>query len=156
MRRLTICSICVLAAVATALAANVHFKSQKAPRLKDNGLTATISGCLAGLGNQDVLITVSAQGVGSATCRNRGGNEAPGQNKVPLSLEGTQTISAEEVKNGNVCFNVTTAGPPEVSAREAGCPNGNWTAQVADVQFIGFTVTVEQGGQTVLTFSQEL
>ena len=146
-------SVLALVLATTAQASSVHFKSFRQPVLKDNGLTATITGALAGLGNGDVLITVSAQGVGTTRCRNQGGNEAPGQNKVPLLLTGTQTISASEIKNGTVSFRVTTQGPAAPTAAEAGCPNSNWAARFVDVAFTGYTITVQQGGETVLSFT---
>jgi hypothetical protein len=143
-------------AAAPAMAASVHWKQGKVATLRDNGLTATISGCLAGLGNADVVITVSATGQGISLCRNKGGNEAPGQNKVPVRATTTQTFKATEIKNGNLCFNLRTTAPANPSAAEAGCPNDNWTAFLVDVVFSGFSVTVQQGGQTVLTYSQTL
>jgi len=136
-------------AASPALAASVHFKGGT-PVLADNGLTATVSGALAGLGNQDVTITVTATGTPSATCTNKGGNQAPGQNPATVTLSGGLTISADEIENGNVAFAVTTGAPAQPSAREAGCPNGTWTARITDVAFTGYTVTVVQGGQTVL------
>jgi hypothetical protein len=136
-------------AAPTAFAANVHFKGGD-PVLVDNGLTATISGALAGLGNQNVRIEVTATGSGTATCKNPSGKEAPGQNKIPLTLGGSQTISRDEIKNGSVNFSVTTAGPGAVTAKQAGCPNNRWTATVTNVTFTSYTVTVFQGGQQVL------
>jgi hypothetical protein len=147
--------VVVLVLAATAYAASVHFKNNREPTFKDNGLTATISGALAGLGNQDVTITVTAEGVGSSICKNPSGKIVPGQNKVPIETTASQTISASEIKNGTVSFSVTTATPPDPSAAEAGCPNNNWTAELKDVKFTSYTVTVVQGGKTVLTFSKE-
>ena len=134
------------------LAASVHFKQQRAPALTDNGLTATVAGALAGLGNEDVLITVTAEGVGSTVIISPGGNAAPGQNKVPFTLVGTQSIPASEIKNGNVSFSVTTEAPTTPTPKEAGAPNNNWTVVLTDVRFTGYTLTVEQGGRTVLTY----
>src|SRR4051812_14071852 len=91
----------VLCATA-ALAASVHFKNNRPPRITDNGLTATVNGALAGLGNGDVTITVTAEGVGTTILYSPAGNAAPGQNKTPFTLVGTQTIPAKEIKNGNV------------------------------------------------------
>jgi hypothetical protein len=152
MRRLvraTLLALTALGLVASlAFAASVHFKGEQT--FTDNGLTLTAAGALAGLGNGDVVVTLSAGGLGSALCRNRGGNVAPGQNKVPVLVADTQTILAEEIKNGTTPYRLTTAGPEQPTAVEAGCPNGNWTAELDDVVFSSATINVEQGGAIVL------
>jgi hypothetical protein len=135
-----------------ALAASVHLKQYRAPTLTDNGLTATVSGALAGLGNGDVTVTVTATGFGSTILTSPGGNAAPGQNKVPFTLVGTQSIPSSEIKNGTVDFSVTTLAPATPTPKQAGAPNDNWTVTLTDVTFTGYTLTVEQGGVTVLTY----
>ena len=152
MRRIVRATVLALAAVSLlaslALAASVHFKGEQT--FTDNGLTLTADGELAGLGNADVLIVLSAVGDGSALCRNRGGNVAPGQNKIPVLVTATQTVLAEEIKNGTTPYRLTTAGPAQPTAAQAGCPNGNWTAEINDVVFSSATISVEQGGAVVL------
>lgn len=132
-----------------ALAASVHFK-KGSPRFTDNGVTLTALGTLAGLGNGDVLITLTATGDPTTTCTNPGGNQAPGQNPGEVTVTGGQSLPASEIKNGNLSFNVTTQTPPQPTPAEAGCRTTNGRQRSRTSIFTSATITVRQGGVVVL------
>jgi hypothetical protein len=137
-------------------AASVHLKGGKnaEPAFFDGGLYLQATGALSGLGNEDVLITLTAQANVTSTCTNYGGNAAPGQNPAPITVTGSEAIPAEELKNGNTPFNVQT-DPPEATIPGApDCPNPNWTETIDDLAFTSATITVEQpAGTVVLTIA---
>ena len=149
MKRITkhvlISAIALSITAGVVFAASVHFKQSPptATRSSDK-LTLTVCGALAGLGNGDVTIRVSANANPTAICTNQGGNAAPGQNPAQVTVTGATTIPADKIKNGNVSFCVTTSPPPQPTWDQAGCPNSNWSAQITCMAFSGYTITVEQ------------
>jgi hypothetical protein len=94
----------------------------------------------------DLLLNATAEA--TFNCKNPGGNISPGQNKVLFSASTAATISGTEIKNGNLTFSISTPSTtPTATAEEAGCPNGNWTTQLATVSFPnGAELTISQGG----------
>lgn len=138
------------------LAASPHLKGgpNAEPAFTDLGLPLRVIGSLAGLGNENLVVTVVATGDVTSTCTSPGGNQAPGQNPAEVDVSGTQSIPAPEIKNGNVTFTVTTEAPESPIPGAPGCPNPNWTQEITDVAYTSATITVEQpAGTTVLTIT---
>jgi hypothetical protein len=146
MRRIGISLLTLVALTSTAMvavwAASPHYK--KGPTVVDNGLTATATGTLAGLGNGNIIVTLSfPNATGTTICSNKGGTDAPGQNPATAApVSGSQLIT--QVKNGTVSFVVTTDAPSDPTAAAAGCPNNNWTATFDNITFGSGTITVQQ------------
>jgi hypothetical protein len=113
----------------------------------------TAFGAVAGLGNGDVLITLTAQADPTSTCTTpSGSNESPGQNPAPVTVTGTQAIPEEEIKNGTTPFNVTTAAPVSPVPGAPGCPNPGWIETIKDLAFTSAVIKIEQPvGTVVLT-----
>jgi len=135
-------TLALAAAAVVAFADSPHYV--KGPSLVDNGLTATASGKIAGLGNGNVIVTLTFPNATASTlCTNQGGNSAPGQNPAaPVDVSGSKLIS--RVKNGTITFSVTTDVPPAPSWDVAGCANSNWSASIADIHFGIGTLIVQQ------------
>ena len=140
----------------TSSASNVHLKGGRnaEPSFTDLGLTLSASGALAGLGHEDVVITINATANPTANCTNPGGqSKVPGQNPAPVDVTGSVSIPADEVKNGNTPFGVETDPPDTPIPGAPDCPNSSWTESITDMAFTSATIVVEQGGSVVLTIS---
>jgi hypothetical protein len=136
----------VLGSLPGTWAASPHYK--KGPSCVDNGLTATCTGTIAGLGNGNVIATLDfPNATGTTTCTNPGGNQAPGQNPAtPAATSGSAFIP--KVKNGTVSFTVITDPPTNPTPQAAGCPNGQWTAAFNNITFGNGTLTITQDDGT--------
>jgi hypothetical protein len=130
------------------LMANPHFLGEVEFNVLGTSLNAT--GSVAGLGNADVTVVLSATGTATIVCTNPAGKVAPGQTRE-VNVSGSQTIT--DVKNGRVNFDVSTVSP--VAPQEA-CPNRKWTASIKDVDFSSATLIVQQGGEDVLSETVDL
>lgn len=135
-----------LASIATVVvwAVSVHFK-HGSPTVTDDGLTLTVAGTLAGLGNGDLRVNLGASGNPTAQCCNPGGQcSVPGHNPASANVTGGVAIPANKIKNGNVFFSVTT-DPPETPIPGAPqCPNSSWTENITDMAFTSGSLQVLQ------------
>jgi hypothetical protein len=103
---------------------------------------------VAGYGNSEVSVTLQVEGNNlTAMCENRGGNQAPGQNPVNLNQMWTTLLNTD--KNGNADGSLTVDLLP--SAKQAGCPNGNW--HVVDLYGTLYVDLIAQSGGDIATQS---
>ena len=117
------------------MADNPHLVS--GPTFSDNGNTLTVTGGIAGLGNNKLaIISVTALVEVSTICTNKGGNVAPGQSKTETIRFSGKFISD---KNGRVNFTITSEVP-----KPGLCPNGNWKGEVTDVSFSNMVITINR------------
>jgi len=147
-KRVTPVATVILLLGTAAYASNVHLKPpNSSPAFNDGGLFLTTTGTLAGLGNGDVLVNLTAQANATATCTNPSGttHQPPGQNPAPVTVSGTEAIPDSEIKNGTVSFRVTTNAPQTPITGAPGCPNSSWTEDITDLSFTSANITVQQG-----------
>ncbi len=164
MRRLGLSIVSVMLAIGitapVVFAGNIHLKPPNSkPSFTDNGLTLTASATLAGLGNQDLSITLTATANVTATCTNPAGQtQPPGQNPAPITVASPPlNVAASAIKNGNLTFTTNpTTSPTTPIPGAPGCPNPNWTEAISDLAFTSARITVTQGTATFVvncTFS---
>jgi hypothetical protein len=137
----------VLASMLTGEALATNPQYNRGPNCSDNGLTATCTGRITGLGNFDVLIRLSASALVDTVCKAPGknGTEAPGQNPaLTVNVSGGLLIDSSDIKNGNLSFTVTTTAPATPSPSQVGCPNDNWTVRITNVTFSNGQLSVFQ------------
>jgi hypothetical protein len=146
------------AGVSAAQAASPHFKHGGSPvctvTISGSTATTTCKAVITGLGNDDLLATVTVSGSAVYQCQNAGGNTAPGQNKVLIGPAVTPTfIDSSAIKNGNLTLvtNPTVlSAPSTVSGSAAGCPNPNWTGVNPVVTVTSISLVIEQPPGTVI------
>jgi hypothetical protein len=145
-------ALALLLLVATpALAANPHFVVGPTITLNANN-TVTATGSVAGVGNENLDVFLTADLLVEVICRNPAGNVAPGQTQ-----ETTVTGSVEDIRpeNGRANFSVTTAAPTlSGTPKQLGCPNNKWSASIGDVTVSSATLQIFQGGVLVLSATE--
>lgn len=72
---------------------------------------------------------------------------------MPVTVTGSTSIPASELKNGTTPFTVTTDSPLTPIPGAPGCPNPQWTENITGMSFTSAVITVKQQGTVVLTLS---
>ena len=118
---------------AVVLAASPHYKRGGQPVCTFSGATATCStGQVSGLGNFDVVVSISFTASQGQLCTNKGGTTAAGQNPATGTGGAGISLPAGDIKNGNLTIPEisATAQITAGTAAQAGCPNPNWTVSL--------------------------
>jgi len=139
---------------AVVFAASPHYKKGGQPVCTASGDKVTCStGQVAGLGNFDVVVSISFTASQGQLCTNQGGNTAPGRNPATGTGGASIGIPGSEIKNGTLTVPSisATAVITASSAAEAGCPNSNWSVSLTGpVTISGGTYTFESPPGTVI------
>ena len=142
--------VSLLAFSGVAVAAGAHFTKSGTPTCTDTGSRLVCSGELAGLGNQDLVLSLTSDAQATFLCGSPGsGNTAQGQNRIPFTASGSTTIPGGAIKNGRTTFSVfaPATAPATPTPEQAGCPNKNWQViGTSDVDFANVRLTISQGG----------
>ncbi len=141
-----------MSGVSAAQAASPHFKRGGSPvctvTQSWSQSSTTCRTVLAGLGNDDLLATVTVSGFAVYQCQNQGGNVAPGQNKVLVGPVTAPTfINSDAIKNGNLTLvtnPVVLSAAGTVTAAQAGCANNNWTGVNPVLTVTSILLVIEQ------------
>jgi hypothetical protein len=102
---------------------------------------------LAGVGNANASVLLTASYSATVDCTNKGGKLVPVKSQGVPASDGDADL---EPKNGRLAVPAVSVGVPEEQAffDEATCPNGNWTKSLApgDPTLDSFTYTLTFGG----------
>jgi hypothetical protein len=141
----------LLLTATSAVAANPHFVVGPTITLNANN-TVTATGSVAGVGNEDLDVVLTATVSAEVICRNPAGNVAPGQTQQTTVTGETLDIHPEQ---GRANFTVTTDAPTLTGTpKQLGCPTNKWTAEIGEVTVLRATLQIFQGGNLVLSSSQ--
>ena len=148
-------ALAALALGASSVFAAITFHQGPTFTDQGGGYTVRLFAEASGLGNADLTGTVTFSADVQYTCRNKGGNTAPGQ---PLHIEQQASQSARaNPKNGRATIDLTASltVPATVPGNQIGCPNGNWTGiNPVVIGSVSATGTITWQGQVL--FSQTI
>jgi len=153
---LTLLTLAVLAGLfaltVVASAESAHFKKGSPSAVTDNGVTFSQKASVAGLGNGDIVVTLSITNVQpTAVCVNPSGKtQPPGQNPALTTAIGGVAVPGADIKNGTLTITVNTAAPsPNPITGAPDCPNSSWTEPITDMSITDTSVAT-------LTFYSDL
>jgi hypothetical protein len=137
--------------VTAVFAASPHYK-RGSPQCSAGGTTGTCSGSIAGLGNEDIRITVSVTGTAQPFCAAPGNpdNVVPGQNPVDFMASASVTVPASEIKNGNLSFSLSAIAVVPTPTADEVCSNKNWNVTISEASITTLTLMIEQPPGTVV------
>jgi hypothetical protein len=137
--------------VTAVFAASPHYK-RGSPQCSAGGTTGTCSGSIAGLGNEDIRITVSVTGTAQPFCAAPGNpdNVVPGQNPVDFMASASVTVPASEIKNGNLSFSLSAIAVVPTPTADEVCSNKNWNVTISEASITTLTLMIEQPPGTVI------
>ena len=127
--------VSVLALAGVASADSPHFKRGSPAALSDDGLTFSQKASVSGLGNGDIVVTLTITNVQpTARCTNPAGQtKVPGQNPAPTDVSGSVAVPGSDIKNGNLTITVSTSEPTSPIPGAPDCPNTGWTESIIDM-----------------------
>jgi len=113
--------VTVLALVSVAAADSAHFKKGSPSAVKDNGLTFSQTASVAGLGNGDIVVTLSITNVQpTARCVNPAGQtKVPGQNPAPTTAIGRSRPRKRHQERYAYDYRQYSSAKPEPYSRRA-------------------------------------
>src|SRR5262245_47982231 len=100
-----VCASFVAISCAVVVAASPHYKKDGKPTcaIAGDGSSSCTSGEVAGLGNENVLVVVTVNGIAGTLCHNPGNSlEVPGQNPAEGSASAGVFIDSSQIKNGTL------------------------------------------------------
>lgn len=139
MNRISITRAFVVAVILIGITATAVFAGRSRTNLKSSDLSPGIgsfilSGNFTGVGNIDLKLTLTAHGeVVNLMCTNNGQQKPPPKNPV-INATATAVFGVEDyTENGKLTWSVE-ASEDDLSAKELGCPNNNWTANTNELK----------------------
>jgi|GEM_PF-5863801 len=134
------------------LLSSIHFVGDLSVVVDLQTRTVTVSGKIAGVGNDPVQVTTSVAGSAHLQAQNPGqggGPHFPPGQQIDFTLSHTESFQAD--KNGNVIFTEVVSFD-DSSILDTTGPNPKWTVEVTNVIISNVTVTATQGDQTISQF----